>query len=450
MAPMEKVDLNTARRVHFIGIGGIGVSAIARMMLLEGKEVSGSDQSESLVTEELSKLGAKIFIGQKAENVTSGTDLIIYTIAVPHDNPERVAGEHLNIPAITYPEALGQISQTKKTIAVAGTHGKTTTTAMLAQIALAAKLDPTVVVGSFMLAPQSFSEVGLNEKTPTSPRLRRTSNFIAGSGNLLIAEACEYKRSFLNLSPKIVVITNIDEDHLDYYKDLADIQSAFVELVGKIPSDGFLICDKNAINLQPVIERAKCQVVDYKEENIEGLNLIVPGEHNVSNARAALSAARALGVDFNLAIQAVNKFKGTWRRFEFKGEHVSGALIYDDYAHHPTEIKATLTAAREKFPARRLLAVFQPHLYSRTKLLLDDFAASLQLADEALVAPIYAAREAPDPTISHELLSQKLGARAFSSLAEIVVYLKQVAAPNDLIITIGAGNICEVAEGLLQ
>ncbi len=199
---LPNVDLKSIKKVHFIGIGGIGVSAIARMMLLEGKEVSGSDQSESLVTEELAKLGAKIFIGQKSENISSETDLIIYTIAIPHDNPERVAGEHLNIPAITYPEALGQISKSKTTVAVAGTHGKTTTTAMIAQIALAAKLEPTVVVGSFMLSEDGHK-----------------SNFIAGSGNLLIAEACEYKRSFLNLSPKLVVITIIDEDHWDYYKD---------------------------------------------------------------------------------------------------------------------------------------------------------------------------------------------------------------------------------------
>ncbi len=431
---LPNVDLKSIKKVHFIGIGGIGVSAIARMMLLEGKEVSGSDQSESLVTEELAKLGAKIFIGQKSENISSETDLIIYTIAIPHDNPERVAGEHLNIPAITYPEALGQISKSKTTVAVAGTHGKTTTTAMIAQIALAAKLEPTVVVGSFMLSEDGHK-----------------SNFIAGSGNLLIAEACEYKRSFLNLSPKIVVITNIDEDHLDYYKDLADIQSAFVELVQKVPADGYLICDKNDVNLQPVIASAKCQFIDYVEEGSDGLNLLVPGAHNVSNGRAALSAARVLGIDSAVAVKALNSFRGTWRRFEFKGE-AGGALVYDDYAHHPTEIKATLLAARDKFPARRLIAVFQPHLYSRTKLLLTDFAESFTLADEVLIAPIYAAREAPDPTISHEVLAQNIGAsaRAFSSLPEIVAYLKQSTEPNDLIITIGAGNVCEVADALLS
>lgn len=431
---MVNVDLKAVKKVHFIGIGGIGVSAIARMLLLEGKEVSGSDQSASLVTDELAKLGAKIFIGQKAENVLPNTELIIYTIAIPADNPERVAGEHLNIPAITYPEALGQISKSKTTVAVAGTHGKTTTTAMIAQIALAAKLEPTVVVGSFMLNDDGSK-----------------TNFVAGQGDLLIAEACEYKRSFLNLSPKIVVINNIDEDHLDYYKDLADIQSAFIELVEKIPSDGFLICDTSLPNLAPVITSAKCQVINYQEEGSEGLNLMVPGEYNVSNARAALGAARVLGVNPLIALGALNSFRGTWRRFEFKGE-LKGALIYDDYAHHPTEITVTLRAARDKFPERRLVVIFQPHLYSRTKLLLSDFAESLQLADQVLLAPIYAAREAPDPTISSHILAQAIGPKAqnFDHFNEIVAYLKSNLTPNDLILTVGAGNICEVADLLLQ
>lgn len=432
---LPNINLNSIQKVHFIGIGGIGVSAIARMFLLEGKAVSGSDQSASLVTEELAKLGARIFIGQKSENISAGTDLIIYTIAIPADNPERVVGDKLGIPMMTYPEALGQISKTKTTVAIAGTHGKTTTTAMIAQIALEAKLDPTVVVGSFM-----FDDEG------------KKSNFIAGSGNLLIAEACEYKRSFLNLSSKILVITNIDEDHLDYYKDLVDIQSAFVELVEKIPADGYLICDTSLPNLKRVVEEATCQVIDYGEEGSEGLNLLVPGVHNISNARAALSAARVLGVDPNLATEALNKFSGTWRRFEFKGKLDNGALVYDDYAHHPTEIKATLAAAKEKFPNRRIIAVFQPHLYSRTKLLLNDFAKSFKDANEVWVAPIYAAREAPDPTISSEVLVEEINKFTlahFGTFVKIEQTLKKTTNPNDLIITIGAGNVNEIAQSIL-
>jgi UDP-N-acetylmuramate--alanine ligase len=429
---MNEIDLKQAKKVHFIGIGGIGVSAIARMFLLEGKEVSGSDQSESLVTAELAKLGAKIFMGHASQNVPADADLIIYTIAIPSDNPERVVGEHLNIPAITYPEALGQISKTKMTVAIAGTHGKTTTTAMIAQVALMAQLDPTVIVGSFMLDQKS--------------------NFIAGKGDILIAEACEYRRSFLNLSPQVLVITNIDNDHLDYYKDLADIQSAFVELVEKVPADGFLICDKSLINLQPVIEKATCQIIDYRQEDVSNLNLLVPGQHNFLNAQAALAVARALGINPEIAANALNQFKGTWRRFEFKGELASGALVYDDYAHHPTEIKATLEAARDKFPERKIIAIFQPHLYSRTKLLLADFAQSFQAASEVWVAPIYAAREAPDPTISNEILAVEINkftpARA-GSFADIANSVKQEAGADHLIITIGAGNVGEIAQSIL-
>ena len=433
---MIPIDSKNVKKVHFIGIGGIGVSAIARMMLLEGKAVSGSDQTESVVTKGLEKLGAKIFIGQKTENVPVDADLIIYTIAIPADNPERMAGERLNIPAMTYPEALGQISKTKTTVAVAGTHGKTTTTAMIAQIALAAKLDPTVVVGSFLL-DQSAG---------------RQTNFVAGRGDLLIAEACEYRRSFLNLSPKILVITNIDNDHLDYYQDLADIQSAFVELVKKVPEEGYLICDVNAPNLAPILAAAKCQVIDYQQAESEGLDLLVRGAHNILNAKVALAAGEVLGVSSSTALEALNKFSGTWRRFEFKGELAGGALVYDDYAHHPTEIKATLAAAREKFPERRIIAIFQPHLYSRTKLLLNDFAGSFAVADQVIIAPIYAAREAPDPTISHKLLETAIGAKAqaFESLPAITAHLQTIIKPTDLVLTIGAGNICEVAEALLS
>ncbi len=435
-----------ARKVHFIGIGGIGVSAIARMLALRsesegGMRITGSDQSKSLVTDELEKYGIKISIGHQSENVLPDTDLIIYTIAIPADNPERQAAEKLGIPMLTYPEALGQISQTKKTVAVAGTHGKTTTTAMIAQITIAANLDPTVVVGSFMFTPSEVE--GLNKRT----------NFIAGRGDLLIAEACEYQRSFLNLSPKIVVIINIDTDHLDYYHDLADIQSAFIELVQKLPADGVLICDKTAPNLMPIIAATKCQILDYKTEDINSLNLLVSGKHNIENAQAALAVGRVLGISPSTALGALNKFRGTWRRFEFKGKLPNGALVYDDYAHHPTEIKATLTAAREKFPARRLIAVFQPHLYSRTKLLLKDFAHSFSNASEVLVAPIYAAREAPDPAISSEILTAAINkftpARA-GTFSEIEAWLKTEVTAGDLVITMGAGNICAVADRLLE
>ncbi len=437
---MLEINLHNIKKVHFIGIGGIGVSAIARMLALRslgeaGMRITGSDQNQSLVTDELEKYGIKVHIGHRAENLLPDTELVIYTIAIPADNPERQAAEQLGVPMMTYPEALGQISQTKKTVAIAGTHGKTTTTAMIAQIALAANLDPTVVVGSFM-----FDEN--NKRT----------NFIAGTGDLLIAEACEWRRSFLNLSPQILVITNIDNDHLDYYKDLADIQSAFIALVQKVPADGYLICDQSLPNVSSVAAAAKCKVIDYKLENTKNLNLLVPGAHNILNAQAALAAAQTLGISIDVAVQALNKFKGTWRRFEFKGE-LGGALVYDDYAHHPTEIKATLAAAKEKFPNKRIIAVFQPHLYSRTKLLLTQFAESFKDASEVIVAPIYAAREPIDPTISHEVLATAINhftpARALD-LKVIPTVLKEELKPDDLVITIGAGNVCDVADALLS
>ena len=426
------MTINHAKKIHFIGIGGIGVSAVARMFLLEGKQVSGSDRSESEVTRELAKLGAEIFVGHSAENVANDIDLIIYTIAIPPDNPELVRAGELEIKAITYPQALGLISADKQTVAVAGTHGKTTTTAMLAQIAITAQLEPTVIVGSFLLD--------------------HASNFIAGRGDLFIVEACEYQRSFLNLNPQIVVITNVEADHLDYYRDLADIQNAFGELVGKVPADGYLICNPNDPNLAPFIKHAGCQIIDYTKIDTSQLKLPAPGAHNVLNAQAALAGAQILGVSPSTSLRALNEFKGTWRRFQFKGQLADDILIYDDYAHHPTEIRATLAAAREKFPERRIVAVFQPHLYSRTRQLLASFAESFIDADQVLLAPIYAAREEPDGVTSSEQLAEAIGSKAanYPDLPAIATALKNTVQPNDLIITIGAGNICEVAEALLS
>ncbi|HYC83112.1 MAG TPA: Mur ligase domain-containing protein, partial [Candidatus Paceibacterota bacterium] len=371
------MDLKNAKKVHFVGIGGIGISAIARMMLEEGKEVSGSDGSSSVITQSLAELGIKIYQGHQADNLSAETDLVIYTIAIPGDNPELAAARERGIPMLTYPETLGLISADKRTIAIAGTHGKTTTTAMLAQIAVEAKRDPTVIVGSILKGQHS--------------------NFIAGASDLLIVEACEYRRSFLNINPTVVVITNIDNDHLDYYKDFADIQEAFKELVRKIPEHGALICNVNDPALEPIVKAAHCQVIDYVAA--ERAVLQVPGEHNQQNAQAALAAAQFLGIEKQEALAALGRFAGTWRRFEYKGKTSVGALVYTDYGHHPTEVRAALAAAREvvaKTGKGRVLVAFQPHLYSRTKLLFDDFAASFSDVDKVWLADIYGAREEVD------------------------------------------------------
>jgi len=429
-------DLESIKKIHFIGIGGIGISAIARMMLLEGKEVTGSDRSSSLVTQELEKLGAKISYEHKAENIEKGTDLVVYTIAVPPENLELVKAKELGIKTLTYPEMLGLISASKYTIAVSGTHGKTTTTAMIAKVLVEAGLDPTVIVGSFLKDQKS--------------------NFVAGRGGYFVVEACEYKRSFLNLNPKIVVITNIDNDHLDYYKDLADIQSAFKELLAKVPEEGFVICDPEDEKVKPALEGTKCQIIDYTKE--DNLSLELPGLHNVINAKAALSVSNCLGVDEEKAKVSLQQFSGTWRRFDFRGETKKGALVFDDYAHHPTEIKAALLGAREFMKKKglegKLLVAFQPHLYSRTKLLLPEFVESLKGADKILLAPIYAAREEKDPEISSEILAAKINsseelAYPLENLDSIKERLEEEGERGDLLLTMGAGELNQVADAVV-
>ncbi len=431
---MGALNLANFNHVHFVGIGGIGLSAIARLFLLEGKKVTGSDCSpDSPVVEELKKHGAKIYRGHQAKQVSAGTELVIYSLAIKQDNPELLTARKRDLPIISYPQALGLISADKFTIAVAGTHGKTTTTAMLAKIFRVAKLDPTVIVGSLLAG----------EKT----------NLIVGRSQYFIVEACEYRRSFLNLSPRILVITNIDNDHLDYYKDLTEIKRAFAELVAKVPPDGWLICCVKDERLQPAIKAARCRVVDYEQVKTPGLKLLVPGQHNLANARAALAVAGEVGVSSAVAAKALEQFRGTWRRFELIGRHRSGALIYDDYAHHPTEILATLTGARELFPRRRLIVVFQPHLYTRTKLLLNDFAKSFPAADEIIVLPIYAAREKRDPTISGKVLTKALvaagaPAKYLNDFNLAKKYLDQKLKRGDVLLTLGAGDVFVLAKGL--
>jgi UDP-N-acetylmuramate--alanine ligase len=433
--PPTLESFGRAKKVHFIGIGGIGISAIARMLHLEGKEVTGSDRDASEVTHELEKLGITVMIGQKADNLDEKTDLVIYTVAIPEDNPELMKARELGIQAITYPQALGAISEQKYTIAVSGAHGKTTTTAMLAKVLMDAGLDPTVVVGSFLKDAQS--------------------NFIAGKSQYLVAEACEYKRSFLNLSPKILVITNIDDDHLDYYKDINDIKSAFIEMIEKIPEDGYLVCDLEQPHIASVARKAKCTVVDYELFGDTNLELKIPGDHNLSNAAAVLAVSDVLGINRKKAEQSLSQFSGTWRRFEYIGKAKTGALIYDDYGHHPTEIVATLRGARQMFPDKRITVVFQPHLYSRTKQHFHEFAKAFHDVDNVILAPIYAAREPHDPTISSDMIALEIVknggiANAFKNFDEIEVQLKkELGSDRDVLITMGAGDIYKVGEKLV-
>jgi UDP-N-acetylmuramate--alanine ligase len=329
---------------------------------------------------------------------------------------------------------LGVISNGKYTIAIAGTHGKTTTTAMVAKIFQEAGKSPTVIVGSLLGEGRS--------------------NFVAGESEFFIVEACEYKRSFLNLSPRILVITNIDNDHLDYYGSLDGVQKAFREMCKCVPEDGVIVTDVLNETVKSVLAGLKCRIVDYQQEDISALRLKIPGEHNRNNARAAVAVAREVNITNELACRALETFAGTWRRFEYKGATRNATLIYDDYAHHPTEIQATLGGARELFPDKTITVIFQPHLYSRTKGLVGDFAVAFVGADNLLLAPIYSARESFDPSISSEILAKKVSGvpgiiKAFKDMASLEDFIKEDIENSDVIITMGAGDIYKAGENIL-
>ncbi len=430
-------DFDSIRKVHFVGVGGIGMSALAQLYLHKGKTVSGSDLGESPTTNLLKEKGLQIFIGHNKANVSVDTDLIIYSDAVPKDNVERVRAKELHIGEKSYFEALGEFANQYELVAVSGAHGKTTTTAMLIDMFEEADLDPLGIVGSL--------------------RAKTKSNFRAGEGNYFIVEADEYMRHFLQFEPKILVITNIDRDHLDYYKDLNDIQSAFNDLINKVPKNGFVVCNPNDENLIPALVGVTAQVIDYTKflEMAGELKLKVTGEHNRKNVAAALALADSMGFNMEKAKNALENFSGTWRRFEYKGKMKSGAIVYDDYAHHPAEIAATLSGAREAFPDKEITIIFQPHLYSRTKLLLNDFAEALSKADYVILADIYAAREKLDESISSKILTEKVKeknekVKYFESFEKIEEYLRENAVEGDVLITMGAGDIYKVGEKLLD
>jgi UDP-N-acetylmuramate--alanine ligase len=420
------------KRIYIVGIGGIGLSALAQLLKSEGAEVSGSDRGESPTTELLRSKGIEVFIGHDAKHIPSDTTLLIYSDAIPKLNPERAHANDLGIPQMSYFEALGSIANEKKVVAVSGAHGKTTTTAMLIDIFEDAGLDPIGIVGSI--------------------RAKTKSNFKAGKGEYFIVEADEYLRHFLQFEPTVLVITNIDEDHLDYYKDLADIQSAFNTLARKVSRTGFIICNPNDAKVQPALLGVVATVVDYTTSIDPSLPLkVLP--LNRQNAAAAAAAAEVVGISKESATITLQNFTGTWRRFEYKGENKHGAKVYDDYGHHPTEIQATLKSAREQFKDSKIIVAFHPHLFSRTKLLLKEFASAFDDADEILIAPIFAAREAPDPTVSNEILAgeiRKRGKAAEAIELEAISERIQKAEKGEIFITMGAGDIYKEAEEALK
>lgn len=421
------------QNIYMVGIGGIGMSALAQFLHRTGRRVEGSDREEPPTTALLVQQGIKVSIGHDGCSIPADTDLLIYSDAVWEDNPERMRGKDMKLQEMSYFEALGEATADSRTLAVTGTHGKTTTTGMLAAILKAAGKEPTAVVGSIV------SDFG--------------SNYLPGREDLFVVEACEYRDHVLKLSPEILVITNIEWDHTDYFPTI----DAFVETMRKaahaVPQNGVIVANPAGPHVAQALAGARARIVDYTQEEVPELQLL--GEFNEQNARAAKAAARAAfpDIDSSVADEALKAFKGSWRRFEYKGETPQGAMVFDDYAHHPTAMEKTIAAVRKKYPDKRLVVAFHPHLYSRTKSLMDDFARALTMADKAYVAPIYPAREAPDPAVTNEVLSQAarekggdVEALDFEGIREAL--LKE--GEGALIITMGAGDIYKVAEQLID
>lgn len=447
------------KKIHFIGIGGISMSGLAEILLENSFKVSGSDMKESEITSKLTKNGAKIFIGHKAENVI-GSDLIVYTAAISKENPELLEAEKLNIKTIDRAEFLGDIMKGHKyNVAIAGTHGKTTTTSMVSHITLKADLNPTILVGG---------KLDLID-----------GNVRAAKSDYFITEACEYKRSFLKFHPSIGVILNIDADHLDYYKDIDEIEEAFLDFAKLIPNDGYLICNAEDDRVQNIMAKINCNVCSFGIEkgNIVAKNIVynkkgcpsfevyfngtllgnidlnVPGNHNLSNSLASIGVGLSLNIPFESIKAGLFEFHGTHRRFEIKGEK-DGVTVIDDYAHHPTEIKAALRAAKN-YPHKKTYCVFQPHTYTRTITLFSEFSEAFSDVDELILADIYAAREADTGIVSSDMLGEKIRENGvscvnFHDFKSIVNYLKDKLVPGDLLLTVGAGDVNEVGEMYLS
>lgn len=453
-----RLDLSKPLRIHFIGIGGISMSALALILLQRGWQVSGSDLKQSALTEKLANNGAIVYLGHRAANI-EGAQIVVYTSAIPPDNVELVAAHTKHIPIFTRAELLGTLmAEAKCGIAVAGSHGKTTTTAMIGLMLDYAQLKPTVLVGGDLEAIHG--------------------NVKVGNGGYLVAEACEYFDNFLVLKPLIGVITNIDADHLDYFRNLENIKQAFRNFAELIPPHGHLVALYDDANVRDILSGLQCRVVtfglasgaDWQAVNIElqpggssfdvlhsgrpftRISLRVPGVHNILNALAAVATGHIAGLGPENIACSFAYYQGTHRRFDLQGTY-HGAVIYDDYAHHPTEIKATLAAART-FGPQRVIGVFQPHTYTRTTALLQDFAAAFNEADLVILVDIYAARELNTSGVTSAHLAeqmQKTHPHTYyaGSLQDAAAYLRSRLRKGDLLLTMGAGDVYRIADILL-
>lgn len=450
--------LKDKKSIHFIGVGGVSMSGLAEIFLSKGYKVSGSDINYSDTIRHLESLGLIFYKEHIAENVHFA-DTVVYTSAVKPDNPELKEASLLGKEIISRAQLLGYIMDGyKKSIAIAGTHGKTTVTSMVSYIFEKLSCDPTILVGAYLDIIDG--------------------NMKLGSGDYFIAEACEYCRSFLSFYPSAVTILNVEPDHLDYYKDADDYHSAYSEFLENVKNDGFVIACSEDKDLMKIVSNVPQKLFTYglnsgdftaknictssstttflllyKEETICKVSLSLHGKHNILNAMAALANAYIFGLDMQKAADALSDFKGASRRFEYRGT-LCGAQVYDDYAHHPTEIKATIDTAKSKANGK-IICVFQPHTYSRTKAFFNDFAGSFHGIDTLILADIYAAREKDDGSISSKMLADKINESLtdcsyIESFEKIADRLKAIASENDTIIVMGAGDIVKLTDILLQ
>ena len=457
---MYEMNFNKPCHIHFIGIGGISMSGLAEILLKQGFTVSGSDNQTSAITDMLTQSGAQIATSQSADNITKDIDVVCYTAAIHSDNPEYAAAVQANIPMLSRAQLLGQMMRNyKQAVCISGTHGKTTTTSMLSHILLQTDINPTISVGGMLDA------IGGNIKV--------------GDASVFLTEACEYTNSFHSFFPTISAILNIEEDHMDFFHDITEIRNSFITFAKLLPEDGLLVINGDIDNLKELTKGLACRVItfgtsddcDYTAANIDYnelgcpqfelyykgepllyVSLSVTGDHNITNAMAAIAIAKELGASDTAITDGLLSFTGTKRRFEYKGK-LGNVTVIDDYAHHPTEIKATLTAA-SRYPHKDTWVVFQPHTYSRTKAFLHEFADALSLADHVVLADIYAAREIDTGEISSRdieklLLEQNVDTHYFPTFDEIENFLLTNCKEDDLLITMGAGNVVLIGESLL-
>lgn len=451
----------TKEHIYFIGIGGISMSGLAEILASRGHQVSGTDVKETAVTKHLQSLGIHINFGHRAENITDDITLVVYTAAIHDDNPELRAAHEKGIRIMDRAHLLGQImDEYHDSVAVSGTHGKTTTTSMVSEILLAAEKDPTITVGGIL---------------PTIG-----SNLRIGNSPYFIAEACEYFDSFLQFNPFIAIILNVESDHLDYFKTLENIRRSFHAFAQRVPDKGLLVISEKIDNVKELTDGLTCHVetfglsekANWRAENIvheaDGRNsfdvyhnsaffttihLHIPGEHNITNALAAIAASAFLGAAPEDCVKGLHHYTGTERRFQLKGKK-DGITVIDDYAHHPTEIKAALAAA-QNVQHNTTWCVFQPHTFSRTRFLFDEFGEAFGDADEIIIADIFAARETDDGTVSAAQLADRIAqtgksARYVGDFAAIEAYLREHCKSGDLLMTVGAGDVYKIGENFLK